>query len=81
MTGEEEYTEAIRRFYKAYHQLKKTMNVRMHAHSDIYGNNYIKIYEYEGEQIKRLIMKAEEEDDLECHIKAAELIEGLIAKE
>lgn len=78
MTDEERYREEVRKFYEAYNQLKKKMSVRMHAHSDVYGNNFIKIYEYEGDRQKRLVMKAEEDDDIELHKRATELIESLI---
>lgn len=80
LTSEEQYREAVKRFYEVYNQLKKIMNVRMHAHSDVYGNNFIKIYEYEDERPKKLVMKVEEEDDIELHKRATELIERLIGK-
>lgn len=57
------------------------MNVRMHAHSDVYGNNFIKIYECEGDKFGKLLVKAEEEDDTECHRRATELIESILRKE
>lgn len=78
LTSEEQYRDALNQFYKAYNQLKNTMNVRMHTHQDLNGNNTIKIYEYDGEIPKRLVMKAAEENDTDLYLRAAELIVGLL---
>ena len=67
---EEERTKAIREFYREYEQIRKKYNLRMHSLTSLYDEGLIKIWRYEGEKRKELILTCKEEDDVELYKKA-----------
>lgn len=73
--NEEERRELIRRFYQIYGPIQESCGSKYHMHFDIYGNNIIEIWEYEGERRGRCICKAKEETETACYRRAIEMLE------
>lgn len=71
----------IHKFYQLYRPLQKRRSLRYHMHFDVYGNNFIEIWEYEGEKKGRCICKVKEETEIECYKRAVELLESYSGKE
>lgn len=70
----EERRGLIHEYYQIYRPLKKEHSLREHSHFDIYGNNFIEIWEYAGEVRKRCICKVKEEDEIACYKRAIEML-------
>lgn len=70
--SEEERRELLREFYRIYRPLQKRYNLRMHSHFDIYGNNFIEIWKYEGEKRAASVCKAREDNEVACYKRAIE---------
>lgn len=68
--NDEERRALTHKFYQIYRPLQRMHSLRYHMHFDVYGNNLIEIWEYEGEQRKRRICKVKEESDIECYKRA-----------
>lgn len=68
----EEHSRAIHEFYQIYRPLQKRYNLRQHSHFDIYGNNYIEVWEYKGDVRGSRIVMAKEEDEAACYRRAIE---------
>ena len=61
--------------------LQKSSGLRYHMHFDIYGNNLIEIWEYEGERKGRCICKVKEDTEIACYQRAIEMLESYSGKE
>lgn len=73
MTNEEEQRRAvIKEFYQLYRPLQKRYNLRLHSHFSIYGGDFIKIWQYKGEERVKLFCKAEEDSEIECYKRVIE---------
>lgn len=72
--NDKERSELIHKYYQIYRELQTRHSLREHSHSDIYGNNFIKIWEYEGEVRKRCICNVKEESETECYKRAIEIL-------
>lgn len=48
--NDEQRRALIHEYYQIYRALQKRHSLREHSHFDIYGNNLIEIWEYEGER-------------------------------
>lgn len=70
----------IHKFYQIYRPIQKSHGLRYHMHFDIYGNNFIEIWEYAGEVRKRRICKVKEEDEAACYKRAIEILIGYNGK-
>lgn len=79
--NDEERRELIRKFYQIYRQLQKRHSLREHSHFDIYGNNLIEIWEYEGERKGRCICRVKEETETACYKRAIEEMKSYSGKE
>lgn len=64
----------IHEYYQIYRALQKRCSLREHSHFDIYGNNLIEIWEYEGERRGRCICKAKEDTEIVCYQRAIEAL-------
>ena len=64
---EKERTKAIREFYREYEPIRKKYNLRMQSHTSLYDEGFIKIWRYEGEERKELILTCKEEDEVELY--------------
>lgn len=57
----DEYSEAVKEFYRVYRPLQKKHNLRMHSRFSIYDDGFIEIWEYIGEQRSKCVCKVKEE--------------------
>lgn len=78
--NDEQRRALIHKFYQIYRPLQKRNGLREHSHFDIYGNNLIEIWEYEGERKGRCICKAREDTEIACYQRAIELLESYSGK-
>ena len=67
---EKERTKAIKEFYREYEPIRKKYNLRMQSHTSLFDEGFIKIWRYEGEEKKELILTCKEEDDVELYKRA-----------
>ena len=72
--NDEERRALIHKYYQIYRSLQKRHSLREHSHFDIYGNNFIEIWEYVGERRGRCICKVKEEDEIACYKRAIEML-------
>ena len=72
--NDKERSELIRTFYQIYRPIQKSHGLRYHMHFDIYNNNFIEIWEYEGERRGRCICKVKEETETACYKQAIEIL-------
>lgn len=77
----EERRELINTFYRMYRPIQKINGLRYHMHFDMYGNNFIEIWKYEGDRKKRCICKVKEETEIECYKRAIEMLKSYSGKE
>ncbi len=80
-SNDELYTAVIKEFYALYRPLQKRNGLRYHSHFDVYGNNFIEIWEHKGDQRTRCICKVKEEDEIECYKKAIDTLKSYGEKE
>ncbi len=80
MNEDEERRALIHKFYQLYRPLQKRHSLREHSHFDIYGNNLIEIWEYEGERKGRCIRKVKEDTEIACYQRAIEVLESYSGK-
>lgn len=79
--NEEERRVLIHTFCQIYRQLQKRSGLRYHMHFDIYDNNLIEIWEYEGERKGRCICKVKEDTEIACYQRAIDQLESYSRKE
>lgn len=72
----DEYAEAVHKFYEIYSPLQKRHNLRLHSHFDIYGNNFIEIFQYDGEKRGKCVCKVKEDEAIDCYRRAAKQLTG-----
>lgn len=72
----DEYSEAVKEFYRVYRPLQKKHNLRMHSRFSIYDDGFIEIWEYIGEQRSECVCKVKEEKDVECYKRATEELQN-----
>lgn len=72
--NDEERRALIHEYYQIYRSLQKRHCLREHSYFDIYGNNFIEIWEYAGEVRKRCICEIKEEDEIACYKRAIEIL-------
>ena len=53
----DEYSEAVKEFYRVYRPLQKKHNLRMHSRFSIYDDGFIEIWEYTGEKRGKMCMQ------------------------
>ena len=73
---DEEYSRVIHEFYQTYRPIQKRYNLRLHSHFDVYGNNYIEIWEYKGDVRGNRIVIAKEEDEITCSKRAIDVLKN-----
>lgn len=76
-----ERSALINKFYQIYRPIQKSHGLRYHMHFDIYGNNLIEIWEYEGEKRGRYICRVKEETETDCYKRAIEILESYNRKD
>lgn len=69
----DEYAEAVRRFYEVYRPIQRRYNLRAHSSFSLYRPGFIKIYQGD-ESDKKLIVKVEEDEDIECYKRATDAL-------
>lgn len=69
---DEERSRLIHEFYQTYRPLQKRYNLRLHSHFDVYGNDYIEIWEYKGDVRGSRICMVKEEGEVACYRRAIE---------
>ena len=79
--NDEQRRALIHTFYQIYRPLQKSSGLRYHMHFDIYGNNLIEIWEYEGERKGRCICKVKEDTEIACYKRAIEELESYSGRE
>ena len=79
--NDEERRALIHKFYQIYRPLQKRHSLRYHMHFDIYGNNLIEIWEYEGDRKGRCICKVKEDTEIACYQRAIEILKSHSGKE
>ncbi|MDO4292184.1 MAG: hypothetical protein Q4C65_03025 [Eubacteriales bacterium] len=79
--NDEERRALIHKFYQIYRPLQKRHSLRYHMHFDIYGNNLIEIWEYEGDRKGRCICKVKEDTEIACYQRAIEMLKNHSGKE
>lgn len=70
--SDEEYSRVIHEFYQTYRPLQKRYNLRLHSHFDVYGNDYIEIWEYKGDVRGSRICMVKKEGEVACYRRAIE---------
>lgn len=65
-------SRVIHEFYQTYRPLQKRYNLRLHSHFDVYGNDYIEIWEYKGDVRGSRICMVKEEGEVACYRRAIE---------
>ena len=70
---EEEYRAAVKKFYETYRPMARRYNLRMQSHFSMRHDGWIKIYKREGTS-EKMIVKCEEENDVECYRRATEAL-------
>lgn len=78
--NDEERRALIHKYYQIYRALQKRQSLREHSHFDIYGNNFIEIWEYVGDRRGRCICKVREETETDCYKRAIEVLESYSGK-
>lgn len=78
--NDEERRALIHKYYQIYRALQKRQSLREHSHFDIYGNNFIEIWEYVGDRRGRCICKVREETEIDCYKRAIEVLESYSGK-
>lgn len=73
--NDEERRALIHKFYQIYRPIQKNCGLRYHIHFDVYGNNFIEIWEYAGEKRGRRIVYAKEDTETACYKRAIEELE------
>lgn len=68
----EERKALIHKYYQTYRRLKERYNLRLYSHFDIYNNNFIEVWEYEGGREVRCICNVKAESETMCYMKAIE---------
>lgn len=71
----------IHKYYRIYRRLQKIYGLRENSHFDIYGNNFIEIWEYKGSRKGRCICKIKEESETLCYKRAIDMLEYYGGKE
>lgn len=79
--NDEERRALIHKFYQLYRTIRENCDIRHHMHFDIYGNNLIEIWEYEGDRKGRCICKVKEDTEIACYQRAIEMLESYSGKE
>lgn len=79
--NDEERRALIHKFYQIYRPLQKRHSLRYHMHFDIYGNNLIEVWEYEGDRKGRCICKVKEDTEIACYQRAIEMLKSHSGKE
>lgn len=74
--NDERRRELMHKFYQIYRPIQKSRGLRHHMHFDIYGNNLIEIWEYEGERKGRCICKTKEDTETACYERAIEMLQS-----
>ena len=71
---DDEYRKLIHEFHSIYDPLRKAHNLRMSSHSSIYESedDWIEIWEYEGERKKKLVVREKEKNIEDCYKRAIE---------
>lgn len=69
----DEYAAVVRKFYEVYRPIGRRYNLRVHSSFSLYRQGFIKIYQGEGPE-RKLIIKVEEDDDIECYKRATEAL-------
>ena len=72
---EDEYKEAVTRFYELYHPLAKAYNLRIHTKFSIYEEGLIEIHQYFGEKRIAQVVKITEENPTMCYKMATKALE------
>lgn len=72
--NDEERSALIHEYYQIYRALQKRRSLREHSHFDIYGNNFIEIWEYARKRRGRYICKVKEETETACYKRAIEIL-------
>lgn len=67
-----EYTEAVREFYRVLGQIRKEYSLLVNTRLSTSQGNYVKIYKTREGMPKKLVIKAEEEDEILCFRKATQ---------
>lgn len=70
-----EFEEAFNKFYAIYEPLAKKHGWGMHSKFSIYEDGLIEIFEYDGEERGRHIIRATGANATECYLRAAAALE------
>lgn len=80
MTEDERRTAAIHKFYKAYRELQKYDNLRLHTHESIYDDTLIEAYRYHGEKKGECVLRVTRENDADAYEQAADQVKSLLER-
>lgn len=78
---EEERREAMHKFYHAYRNLQRKYDLRICTKFDVYGNNFIEIWEFGNRAKGGRVCQVREESETACFRKAAEELKHYDGKE
>lgn len=70
---DEQYREAVSRFFRLYRELQKRNSLTLHCRFSIYSDGLIEIWEQEG-PVRSCICRVEEKEDIACYEKATEIL-------
>lgn len=77
---DDERRALIHEFYQIYRSLRNKKNLRLHSHFSLYDDSFIEIWEYANEKRVRKIVRAKEENEIECYRRAIEELKDYAQK-
>lgn len=80
---DDERRALIHEFYQIYRPLQKKRDLRLHSHFSIYpkDDDFIEVWEYVNDKKVRQIVRAKEENEVECYKRAIEELKSYAEKE
>lgn len=80
---EREYALAVTEFYEYYNKLREVVHCRMNSHFCEYSDDYLEVWQYEGEKKKKLLFrintqKKDNQSVAETYRRATEAVKQLL---
>lgn len=72
----DEYSEAVKEFYRVYRPLQKKHNLRMHSRFSIYDDGIYRNLGVYRRARSKCVCKVKEEKDVECYKRATEELQN-----
>ena len=77
----EEYQRAVEEFYAVYRRLSRYRNIRMAAHTSLFDDGWIKVWEVQGDEPGKCICHVTDEDDTNLYRLATRDLKRILDRE